>query len=308
MKAVLAVALVAILETLISAKIADAMTKTKYNQRKEVLGLGLANLASGLAGGIPATAALARTALNVKSGANHRVSQAINAIILAVIAVLFLSTFQYLPLAVVAAILVYTAFRMVAGEHFVHLYRHDKTAFYISMLVALITVVEDPILGILIGATASLLFFVHKLSQAQSEITLNKNKEMIGRLYGPSYSREELERADVLVYRFAGQMTYVNAQSHLTALRQVNGATKTVVLNFRGLFYIDVDGLDALTEIIEELEGRGLLVVLTSIGDYLLPLIAKTGWYQNKLAGGKVFGRTTEALASLGFEVAAIKK
>src|SRR5690606_25391317 len=109
-----------------------------------------------------------------------------------------------------------------------------RVAFGLSLLVAVITVVEDPIIGILVGSTASLLFFVKKLSRAQSELTLNKNKEIIARLT-PPLSNEELESscADLLVYRFSGQMTYINAQSHLETLRQVPSSVQTIVLSLR---------------------------------------------------------------------------
>ena len=87
MIASITIAVIGILESLISAKIADGMTKTKYHRDPEVLGLGLANVASGLFGGLPATAALARTALNVKSGATHKTSAGISSVLIALISV-----------------------------------------------------------------------------------------------------------------------------------------------------------------------------------------------------------------------------
>jgi hypothetical protein len=88
------VAFIAILETLISARIADGMTKTKHNQRREVLGVAMANIFCGALGGIPATAALARTALNIKSGATSRISAVINCISVAILGVALLRFFQ----------------------------------------------------------------------------------------------------------------------------------------------------------------------------------------------------------------------
>ncbi len=295
-KAVLAVALVAILETLISAKIADAMTKTKFNQRKEVLGLGLANLASGFTGGIPATAALARTALNIKSGADSKASAWVSALVVGVIALVFLPYFKYLPLSVVAAILVYVAVRMVEGEHFIHLYKHDKAAFSMSMLVAVITIIEDPIIGILVGAALSLLLFVKKLSEGQAEISVNKNKEMVARLYGSVYELGEISHGDVVVYRFSGPMTYVNAQSHILAISRINGVTKTIILSFRNISYIDIDGVDAITEIVEDLNNRKIKVVLASIGEHLMPIVGNASWYADKKSSDAIFESTAAAL------------
>ncbi len=93
LKSALVIALIAILETMLSAKIADGMTRTKHDERKEMLGLGLANVVSGLFGGMPATAALARTSLNVKTGADHKTSAIINSIAVIIIS-LFLLRFS----------------------------------------------------------------------------------------------------------------------------------------------------------------------------------------------------------------------
>ncbi len=87
------IAIIAILETMLSAKIADGMTHTKHNGRKEMMALGLANIVSGVAGGIPGTAALARTSLNIKTGATHRISATISSISVVIISVFFLTFF-----------------------------------------------------------------------------------------------------------------------------------------------------------------------------------------------------------------------
>lgn len=302
LKAAFAVALIAILETLISGKIADGMTKTKFDQRKEVMGLGIANIFSGIFGGIPATGALARTALNIKSGATHRTSGIINALMVAVIALFLLPTFKYLPLPIVAAILVHVAIRMIEAEHYSHMFKHDRFAFGLSLVVALVTIVEDPIIGILLGATVALLYFVNQLSKAQTEITVNKNKKVVSRVVGDDVSQIEKLKGDVLVYRFAGQMTYVNAQSHIQMLRQITHA-KTLILSFRNLFYIDVDGMDSLEEIIEELMQKNMDVVLTGVSQNILPQFVKTKWFRDLQKKEKVFESTSSALKEMGFHI-----
>lgn len=301
-KAALAIAVVAILETLISAKIADGMTKTKSKPRKEMFGLGLANIASGLFGGIPATAALARTSLNVKSGATHKISATISSIMIAAISLMFLSYFKYLPMAVVASILVYVAFRMVEAEHFKHIYTHDKSAFGLTLAVAGITVAQDPIIGILVGSVIALLIFVNQLSKGQSEIIINKDKKMIARIQTIKFNEIEKHSGDVVVYRMAGQMNYINSQSHLDNLSKINGA-HTVVLNFRNLFHIDLDGLDALEEIVSSNEAKGKKVMVTSAGPFILPALEREPWYQGLKSKGLIFNSTTDALESLGFKL-----
>lgn len=299
--AAVTIAVVAILETLISAKIADGMTKTKSDQRKEVFGLGLANVASGLFGGIPATAALARTSLNIKSGATHKTSAAIASIGVVAIALVLLAGFKYLPLAFVAAILVSVALFMVEREEFVHLYRYDKKVFGLSIAVAVITIVEDPIMGILAGSVIALLMFVNTLSWAQGEVSINKDGVLIGR-----YRSDELdsleEHGDVLVYRFAGQLTYINAQGHLQALSQISESTKTVVLSLRNLFYIDIDGIDAISEMIELLEQNGKAVYLCSINQQIKVMVKRASWYPQLKNEGRIFESASHALKQLAPE------
>ncbi len=292
------IAIVAILETLISAKIADGMTKTKHRRRSEVLALGAANIFSGIFGGIPATAALARTALNVKTGATHKTSAFVNSSIVAVITLVFFPWFRYLPLAIVASILVNIAIRMMSAEHFSHLYKYDRIAFYTSLVVALITVIQDPIVGILVGAVVSLLVFINKIAQVGGEVTINRGKHMVGR-YHSSDLQTIKDHGDILVYRFSGELTYINAQAHLGAVAQINGNTNAVVLSFRNLYYIDIDGLDAIEEIVETLHAKNKVVCLSGMNKVVLSLLERTPWFEKLSEKGCVFESSYDAIDCL---------
>jgi len=170
----LVVALIVILETMLSAKIADVMTHTKHNERKEMLGLGLANIFSGLMGGMPATAALARTSLNIKTGATNSMSGVISVLSTVLISVLLLEYFKYIPMFVISAILMFVAFQMVEMEHYSKLWKYERSGFFISLIVAVITVVKDPMFGILSGVAISLLFFINKLSHGHFNLKVNR--------------------------------------------------------------------------------------------------------------------------------------
>lgn len=298
MVTVLAVALIAVLETLISAKIADGMTKTRFHQRKEIFGLAIANIGSGLLGGIPATAALARTSLNIKTQATHKASAFINSIFVALIAIVFLAWFKFLPLAVVASILVFVALRMVSQEHFIHLYKHDKTAFWVSMLVTVITIVEDPIVGILVGAVIALLISANKISSSHAEFTVLASGDLKPR--HRSHQMAELEKhGDVLVYRVAGQLIYMNGLSHQKNIESVPDSIHTVILSLRNMFYIDVDGLDALREMVETLQSKGKKFALTGVSSLAEPMLVQNAWFRSMKDKGHVFASTSEALEKM---------
>lgn len=290
-----AISVVAILETLMSAKIADGMTKTKHNTRKEVLGVGVANIVSGLFGGIPATAALARTSLNVKSGANEKMSATISSVCVLIISAVLLFAFKYLPLPVVASILIFTATQMVEREHFVKIYRNDKSAFVLAIIVAIITVVKDPIFGILIGSVAALLLFANKMSRAKTEININKDGKLIARLNAKEFAKRK-DHGDTLVYRFAGQLTYVNAQSHMENINKISDDTKVVVFSFRNLFFFDMDGLDNIKEIVETLRMKGKKVMISSANAALTRALKKEKWFKQMEEKGEVFSNTKDAL------------
>lgn len=165
----LGVAVIAIIETGISATIADKMTGTVHNPRREVFGLALGNLASGIFGGIPATAALARTSLNIKSGADNKASGVINAVCIIVISFVFLSSFKYIPMFVISAILVYVAYQLIERDVIAHSWKNARKQFWIIILVAVICVYKDTIWGIATGVGIFLLGILIRRIQYRKE-------------------------------------------------------------------------------------------------------------------------------------------
>lgn len=297
------VALVAILETMISAKIADGMTKTKHNKRKEMLGLGIANIASGFAGGLPATAALARTSLNIKTGATSSISAFISACCTIVISLLFLSFFKYIPMAVIASILVFVAIRMVEAEHFARMFRLDKKSFAIALLVAFVTIYEDPIIGILFGTAISLLLFMEKLSKGQFELIINDKDKKPVKKFNDAEIKEIKQKMDTMVYSIKGQLAYINGQSHIARFEHKLNGTKNVILRLRELYFIDVDGIEALEEIGEILEAKKKNVFLTGISPLIEKMLMESHFYQKLKKEGHVLPKTTDALKTLGYNV-----
>lgn len=303
MSAVITVSLIAIIETMLSARIADSMTKTKHNKRREMFGLGIANMASGLAGGIPATAALARTSLNIKSGATGNMSAAISSILVALISLFLLPYFKYIPMAVIAAILVTVAVRMVEGEHFIRMYSIDKKSFFISLLVAFVTVYEDPTIGILFGVAISLFFFLENMSHGRYELGINDSRgKMIGRVVGEK-EYKITKNSHTIVYSIKGQLTYIDSHAHIARFETDHKHHKNIILRLRGLGFIDVDGVDALGEIIEILERRGVNVYVTGINDSIYPMLLNSKQFLRLKNDKRVFPHTTDALRHLGFKI-----
>lgn len=299
----LTVAIIAILETMLSAKIADGMTKTKHNKRHEMFALGLANVVTGLFGGIPSTAALARTSLNIKTGATNKISATISSISIIVISFVLLSTFKYIPMAVIAAILVFVAIRMVELEHFSHMFRNDKFAFGLSLFVAFITVYEDPIIGILVGTALSLILFMHKLSDGQFEIMVNGKK---GKTVH-HFTKDELiklhEQAHTLVYTIKGQLAYINAQAHIARFETRLNGSLNIVIRMRELYFIDLDGVEAVDEILEICKKQHREVYVTGVNPFINEVLRNSDDFRRLESEGKVVEKTKDALKKLGVEI-----
>lgn len=291
------VALIAILETMISAKIADGMTKTKYDRRKEMVGLGLANLVSGIMGGIPATAALARTSLNIKSGATHNASAVISSICIGLISFVLLRYFKFIPLAVIAAILVYVAIRMIEREHFVRYFKYDKKGFILAMIVAFVTIYEDPIIGILFGTAFSLILFVDQLSKGQYDLLVNSPRYKEAK----AIVHEELSSIKgsqhVLVYSIKGALVYVNAQAHLARFEEPLSNYHSVIIRMREVHFIDLDGIEALNEIFDILYEKEKYIYVTGVDEHIdQQLVRESATYRRLKELGAVLPKTEDAL------------
>jgi SulP family sulfate permease len=295
--AAITVAVIAILETMLSPKIADGMTHTKHNGRAEMRGLGLANIVSGLMGGMPATAALARTSLNIKSGATHAYSATLSTIFIAIISIFLLSSFTYIPLAVIAAILVYVAIQMIEMEHFIKYFEHDKSGFLIAMLVAGVTVYEDPIVGMMLGTMIAMLLFVERLSHGHFDITLNSFKRgQTLKISGTQLAEEEV-KSDFSLYSIRGKLCYVNSKSHIARFETNFRKHNRIILRLREVYFIDIDGVDAVDEIIDIVEGRGQQILLSGvIGDTAEMLAQLSEGYMRLKEKGLVFEKSQDAI------------
>lgn len=295
----LTVALISILETMISARIADGMTKTKHNKNREMLGLGLANIACGLAGGIPATAALARTTLNIKSGCTSKISSGINSAFIVVISFIFLGYFKFMPLAIVAAILTVVGIKMIETEHFIKMFNIDKTNFILALIVAAVTVLEDPIIGILLGACVAMLIFMHKLSKGQYELTEDTHIaapiNVVGSVQQATYVAS-LSKNETLVYSINGELAYINAQAHVTRFEKQKITHKNILLDLRALHFIDQDGIDALDEIVEFLHGQKKFVAIIGANAFISKMLEESKAFKMLKQNGLVFENLQKAL------------
>jgi SulP family sulfate permease len=159
----LKVSFVGILETLISARIADNLTGTRFDQSLEVRGLAVSNLVCGLLGATPCTGVLVRTAVNISSGATFKISQFINGVVVLIVIFFLLPCFSYIPMPVIASILITSACKLVPKKIIAHLFHLDKFECFILLFTATLCVFVDGAFGLMIGGVVTLLVNASKI-------------------------------------------------------------------------------------------------------------------------------------------------
>ena len=253
--AVLAVAALAALESLLSAKVADGMAGTgRHDPNRELIGQGLANIVSPLFGGIPATGAIARTAVNVKAGARTRVASIVHSLVLILVVLVGSGLVSKIPLAALAGVLMVTAFRMVEVHNIRSIVRATRSDALILAVTALVTVAFDLILAVEVGMAAAAILALRQLARRSVPIA-----EPLPLLDADMASTLRAEH--IVSYRLDGALFFGAVQRFLGMLASV-GDVKVAILRLPDLHMLDATGAQALGEIIDELERRGITVLL----------------------------------------------
>jgi SulP family sulfate permease len=254
--AAFAVAALAALESLLSAKVADGMAdRPRHDPDRELFGQGLANVIAPLFGGMPATGAIARTAVNVRAGARTRLSAIVHSGVLLVVVYVGGSTVARIPLAALAGVLMVTAVRMVDLPNVRGVLRATRSDALVLVATAAATVAFDLILAVEIGiAIAAVLALRHvalaaSVSPAPIPVEVGAEEE------------HRLLDEHIVAYRLDGALFFGAAQRFLHELVAV-GDVRVVILRLPDLSVLDATGAQALGEIIGELERRRITVLV----------------------------------------------
>ncbi|MFI6980401.1 SulP family inorganic anion transporter [Embleya sp. NPDC050154] len=263
----LAVAALAGLESLLCASVADGMTTgQRHDPDRELLGQGIANLATPLFGGVPATAAIARTAVNVRAGASSRLAALTHAVVLAVIVFSAAGLVSHIPLPALAGVLLATCVRMVQVSSLAALARSTRADAAVLVVTFVVTVAVDLVTAVVIGIALAVVL-------ALRQVTRSARLEPVPI---PADDAEEDARAGthgtpgppstghVAVFRLDGPLFFPAAHRLLTRLSEVQDV-RVVVLRMSRVTAIDATGAGVLGEAITDLEVRGVTVLLSGV-------------------------------------------
>lgn len=254
------IAMLGAIESLLSAVVADGMSGTKHESNTELFGQGLANIFAPLFGGIASTGAIARTATNIRQGGNSPLAGIIHALTLCII-LLFLAPYAvYIPLASMAAILFVVSYNMSDAPRFIRMLilapRPDQV---ILLLTFFLTIFTDLVVAVNVGVVLAVLQFMRKMVN-----TIDVHEASCAEL-SEQIKHEITIHPDIMVYTVEGPLFFGAISAFDRALNSIHKDPKYLIIRFVKVPFVDLTGLRILRSIIEELQKRGIEVLLSDV-------------------------------------------
>jgi SulP family sulfate permease len=276
----LAIALLAGIESLLSAVVADGMTGRRHRANAELVAQGLANLASPLFGGIPATGAIARTATNVKNGGRTPVAGIVHALTLVLILTTLGRWVALIPMAALAAVLLVVAYNMSELSVFRGLLRGPKSDVLVLVTTFLLTVLVDLVVAIEVGVVLAALLFMRRMSEVTTVRSITDqiaDEERVG------FAAEDMDVVlppGTEVFEVAGSFFFGSAQRFSEVLGEIHTKPRLVILRMRNVLTIDSTGLYALEQVHKRLAKHGTQLILSGVHAQPMTVLARSGAYE----------------------------
>jgi SulP family sulfate permease len=270
------IALLAALESLLAAVVADGMLGSRHRSNMELIAQGAGNMASVIFGGIPATGAIARTATNIKSGARTPMAAIFHCATLALILMFFGQWAALIPMTTLAAILVVVAYNMSEWRAFVKLFRTPKSDVMVLIATFSLTVLIDLTVAIQVGVLLAAFLFLQRMA---NETQINLITENIR-------ERDETETRDlstlevppgVDVFEIYGSLFFGAIERFKDAMRRVEKRPKVLIIRMRNVVAIDASGLQTMEELLESCNRRHIALLLSAVAPQPLAAIRQCG-------------------------------
>ncbi len=268
------IAVLAAIESLLSAVVADEMIGARHNSNMELVAQGVGNAASALFGGIPATGAIARTAANIKNGGRSPVAGMVHAVVLLLVLVLLMPYAALIPMPCIAAILFQVAYNMSGWRTVVKVVRHSpKSDVAVLIVTFLLTVVFDLVVAIVVGLSLACLLFMKRMA----DVAVVKEWEYIEDT-GDSQGRLKPVPTHVMVYEISGPM-FFGAADKIPHMER-NTGRDVLILRMRSVPAMDITALNSLHRLYEECRDKGIKVIFSHVNEQPLSVFQKSGMYE----------------------------
>ena len=278
------IAFLAGIEALLSAVVADGLIGHKHSLNQELVGQGVANIASGIFGGIPATGAIARTATNIKAGGRTPVAGIFHAIFLLIFLYTAMDILAFIPMAALAAVLFMVSWGMSDLKHFTQIAKISPSDRTILFLTFALTVMVDLTVAIGVGVTFASLLFMRHMSRSV-EIRKQHCKSEYETHDGEDPSDDEIEiPEDVTVLQINGPLFYGFASEFCDRLKAVEQLPRILILRMRFMPYLDASGENSIEEILNICRQHKTFVIFSAVRPQPRKILERAGLHK-KLDG-----------------------
>ncbi len=284
------IAMLAAIESLLSAVVADGITGNRHNSNMELVAQGLANIVVPLFGGIPATGAIARTATNIKSGGTTPVAGIVHAATLLLIMICFGKWATLIPMGTLAAILMVVAYHMSEWRYFLKLFKSPKTDVFVMLSTFFLTVFVDLTIAIEAGVVLSALLFMNRMAKAtiirRSTVDIKTDQHSL---------KDRLVPEGVEVFEIHGPFFFGAANRFKDTLQIVGKTPKILIIRCRHILFIDATALHALEELVDKTLNDGTTLLLSGVHAQPLITLEQSGLYY-KIGEENLYGNIDAAL------------
>lgn len=268
------IAVLAAIESLLSAVVADEMIGARHNSNMELVAQGVGNAASALFGGIPATGAIARTAANIKNGGRSPVAGMVHAVVLLLVLVLLMPYAALIPMPCIAAILFQVAYNMSGWRTVVKVVKHSpKSDVAVLAVTFVLTVVFDLVVAIVVGLSLACLLFMKRMA----DVAVVKEWEYIEDT-GDDQGRLKPVPAHVMVYEISGPM-FFGAADKIPHMER-NAGRHVLILRMRSVPAMDITALNSLQRLWEECRDKDIRVIFSHVNEQPMSVFQKSGLYE----------------------------
>lgn len=287
----LTIAILAALESLLSAVVADGMVDDTHDSNMELIAQGVGNILSGLFGGIPATGAIARTAANVKSGGRSPIAGMVHAVTLLLIMLLLMPLAKLIPMTALAAILAVVSYNMSEWRTFKSLLKAPKSDIIVLLITFFCTIIFDLVVAIEFGMIMTMFLFMRRVSET-TEI-----KDLVAEDVFDENTTKVLEDSDdkILVYQVNGPLFFGVVQSFMKKIKEVDCSAEVLILDLRHVHAIDASAIDALKQVYNHCEKLKIKFVLTHLQEQPQKVLNKMG-LSNLIGENNLYDSKVEAI------------
>lgn len=268
------IAILAAIESLLSAVVADGMIGGKHRSNMELVAQGLANIITPLFGGIPATGAIARTATNIKNGGRTPVAGIIHSLTLLLIMLFFGSYAKLIPMATLAAILIIVAYNMSEWHSFKSLLKSPKSDVAVLLTTFFLTVIFDLTIAIEIGMVLSVLLFMKRMAEVSNVSVITRELKDEEEQPDPNAINKKQIPDDVEVFEINGPFFFGAAKKFKDQMSIVEETPKVRIIRMRNVPAIDATGLQTLKDFYNDAKKKNMHLILSGV--HTQPLYAMT--------------------------------